>query len=119
MDITPLVSLDLKLVRSYQAGRFNINGEIFDYPVIICGNRVERWTEPQITIGVQLENLAGDIDVLLIGAGEKFTVLPPEKRAAFFGLGFSVDVMDTPAACRTFNVLTSEGRRVAAALMTI
>ncbi len=120
MDITPLVSADLKLVQSYKAGQFKINGQVYDHPVLICGENVSKWNVSAFDqVNDQIRALTGQIDVLLIGAGVSFSVLPPAQRAQFQGLGFTVDVMDTPAACRTYNVLTSEGRRVAAALIPV
>ncbi len=120
MDITPLVSSELKLIQSYKAGQFKVNGQVYDYPVIIFGETIGHWTVSSFQeINDQIKSLAGHIDVLLIGAGASFSVLPPAERAKFQGLGFTVDVMDTPAACRTYNVLTSEGRRVAAALIPV
>lgn len=120
MDITPLVSADLKLIQSYKTGQFRINGQIFSSAVVVCGDDVNEWrVESFDEINDQIKALDGKIDVLLIGAGASFTVLSPVERAKFQGLGFTVDVMDTPAACRTYNVLTSEGRRVAAALIPV
>lgn len=120
MDITPLVSPNLKLIQSYKAGQFKVNGQVYDYPVIIFAETIGHWTvESFDEINDQISSLTGHIDVLLIGAGPSFSVLPPAQRAKFKGLGFTVDVMDTPAACRTYNVLTSEGRRVAAALIPV
>ncbi|MDD3021351.1 MAG: Mth938-like domain-containing protein [Alphaproteobacteria bacterium] len=118
MDITPLVSADLKLIQSYKTGQFRINGQVYDHPVLILGDSVVAWGVSAFDeVNDQIRSLEGQVDVLLIGAGESFSVLPPSKRVQFQGLGFTVDVMDTPAACRTYNVLTSEGRRVAAALI--
>jgi uncharacterized protein len=45
--------------------------------------------------------------------------VPPALRAALRGAGIAVEPMDTGAACRTFNVLLAEGRRVAAALIAV
>ncbi|MCB1557762.1 MAG: Mth938-like domain-containing protein [Alphaproteobacteria bacterium] len=120
MDITPLVSSNLKLIQSYKTGQFRINGQVFDGPVLIHGEQAEEWCVSSFDdINAQIKSLDGHIDVLLIGAGASFSVLPPAQRAKFQGFGFTVDVMDTPAACRTYNVLTSEGRRVAAALIPV
>ena len=68
-----------------------------------------------------LERVAS-FDVLLIGTGAALAVLPPasaEARAKLEAAGAGAEVMATPSACRTYNVLLAEGRRVAAALMPI
>lgn len=55
-------------------------------------------------------------EVLLIGSGTKLRMPTAEQRAALVRLGIGHEVMDTGAACRTYNVLVAEERRVVAAL---
>lgn len=119
MDITPLMRPELKIIQSYGAGFFRVNGEIFKSPILIMGESVSLWTgaERPSEVSDDIRALTGQIDMLLIGMGGTFSVLPPSKRLPFKELGMTVDVMDTPSACRTYNVLTAEGRRVAAALI--
>ncbi|MQB09329.1 hypothetical protein DXT96_05560 [Agrobacterium sp. ICMP 6402] len=62
---------------------------------------------------------AQDIEVLLIGTGDDMRVLPKELRAAFKEAGISVDPMSTGAAVRTYNIMLSESRAVAAALIAV
>ncbi|MTH97263.1 Mth938-like domain-containing protein [Roseibium sp. RKSG952] len=62
---------------------------------------------------------AGDIEVLLIGTGQDLRPLPPEIREAFREAGVLADPMSTGAAVRTLNVLLSEDRAVAAALVAV
>ena len=121
MDITPLMRPELKIIQSYGAGFFRVNGEALKYPILIADESVGEWVganEP-LTISDQILSLQGKIDMLLIGMGKNFTVLPPSKRTQFANLGMTVDIMDTASACRTYNVLTAECRRVAAALLPI
>ncbi len=121
MDVTPLIRPDQKIIQSYAAGRFKISGLYHDGPVIVTPFTVREWT------GADIGNLdpgvftafRNETDVLLIGSGKTGALLLPQKRADFKAAGFSVEIMDTGAACRTFNVLTAEGRRVAAALMPV
>ena len=63
--------------------------------------------------------LAGTLDVCLLGCGAHMQPLPRDLRAALKDAGLTVDPMDTGAACRTYNVLTGEGRAVAAAVIAI
>lgn len=62
---------------------------------------------------------AGDIDVLLVGMGPDIAPLPRPSREAFEAAALGVETMSTAAACRTFNVLLAEDRRVAAALIAV
>jgi len=66
-----------------------------------------------------LLELSGEIDVLLIGTGGEICHIPRSLRDALEAAGIGVETMNSPAACRTYNVLLSEGRRVAAALLPV
>ena len=66
-----------------------------------------------------LHAIVGSIDLLLIGCGPAFAPEPLGLRAALRGFGVGLEWMDTGAACRTYNVLLAEGRRVAAALIAV
>lgn len=63
--------------------------------------------------------MAGKIDVLLLGMGAEVAILPRDLRDALEAVGIGVEPMNTPAACRTYNVLLGEGRRIAAALLPV
>ena len=62
---------------------------------------------------------AGALDVVFIGTGAEIAPLPPPFRAALEGAGIGVEIMNTPAACRTYNVCLAEGRRIAAGLLPV
>jgi uncharacterized protein len=62
---------------------------------------------------------AGEIEFLLVGTGDGMRVLPPELKAAFKAAGISADPMSTGAAVRTYNIMLSESRAVAAALIAV
>jgi uncharacterized protein len=63
--------------------------------------------------------LALEPEILIIGTGSQQHFLPGELMAALSRGGIGVEVMDTAAACRTYNVLLSEDRKVVAALLMI
>ena len=62
---------------------------------------------------------ASKIDFLLLGTGEQRVNPPPNVSQAFVEAGIGLEIMDTGAACRTFNVLLDEERAVAAALLAV
>lgn len=62
---------------------------------------------------------AADIEILLIGTGLDMVPLSPAIRDALSAAGMKVDVMQTGAAARTYNVLLAEDRHVAAALIAV
>ena len=61
----------------------------------------------------------GRIDVLLLGMGAAIAPVPRGFRDALEAAGIGVEPMSSPAACRTYNVLLGEGRRIAAALLPV
>ncbi len=63
--------------------------------------------------------IAPPISILLVGCGRQGAIIPPSVRADLRAAGLVVDAMDTGAACRTYNVLCAEARRVAAALIPV
>jgi uncharacterized protein len=56
-------------------------------------------------------------EVVIFGSGERLRFVPPALYRCLIDAGIGIETMDTPAACRTFNVLASEGRKVVAALL--
>ena len=66
----------------------------------------------QAVLGLQPE-------VILLGTGKRLTFPPMAILSPCHQAGIGIEVMDTSAACRTFNILASEGRNVVAALMMI
>jgi uncharacterized protein len=94
--------------------------------VIIFPDRTLPWSATEAA-GATVENLeavcaagrAGTTELLLLGCGAKMTLVPSSLRAALRAAGVVVEPMDTGAACRTYNVLMADGRRVAAALIAV
>lgn len=63
--------------------------------------------------------LAGRIDVLFAGTGGEIAHVPGAFRAVIEAAVIGVEAMSSPAACRTYNVLLGEGRRVALVLLPV
>jgi uncharacterized protein len=120
MDITPLVAAGRQIIQSYSGGKFRISGTVHDGAVIVFADRTLPWT---LSAPLALSDFAaliearGDLDVVLFGAGGAVDAGTLALRRELKAAGLPVDVMDTGAACRTYNVLLAEGRRVAAALL--
>ena len=60
----------------------------------------------------------GDIQILIVGTGATQILPPPELYAELAERRVGLEVMDSPAACRTYNILVTEGRRVAALIVS-
>lgn len=56
-------------------------------------------------------------EIVLLGTGSTIRFPHPRLTRTLFEARVGVEVMDTPAACRTFNILAAEGRKVVAALI--
>ncbi|AVO36368.1 Mth938-like domain-containing protein [Pukyongiella litopenaei] len=104
-------------VDGYGAGFFRIGGEIHKGAVVTGPGGTGPWgglddAEPLIA-------LADRIDVLLIGTGAEMLPVPAPLRQRLEQAGVGMEHMGSPAACRTYNVLLAEGRRVALALLPV
>ena len=127
MDITPLIRKGQNVITAYADGMFRIGAQTYDRPVIITPEDVYIWDIPaqagidalQIDHFAVLIEKANDIDVVLLGCGKTMAFLPPDLKTALKESGLCVDTMDTGAACRTYNVLMAEGRRIACALLCV
>jgi len=123
VDITPAIPEGRQVIESYGEGGFRISGTDWAGSVLVTPDRTVPWPVAALD-DIGLASLApvlegAPVDVLLIGCGEKMQLLPSGLRSALREAGPSVDVMATGAACRTFNVLMAEQRRVAAALLAV
>jgi uncharacterized protein len=104
-------------IDGYGPGFFRIGGQIWRGPVLTRPGAVMAWGGLEDT-GVLLE-MAAEIDVLFLGLGDEIAHAPPGLQAAMDEAGVGVEAMSSPAAARTYNVLLSEGRRIAAALLPV
>ena len=124
MDITPAVPAGRQVVESYGGGRFRVSGVSFEGSVLVLPERTVAWdaTRPEDVSPERLRpvlDLASEIEILLLGCGPAWAPVAVELREALREHGIALESMDTGAACRTYNVLLAEGRRVAAALIAV
>lgn len=123
MEISLAVPKDKQVVESYGDGQFRISGQQYHGSVLVFPNRSEAWPVKHLdevtsdSFKAVIES--NDVEVLLLGCGPRMLMIPPELRSALRAEGVALEPMDTGAACRTYNVLLSEGRAVAAALIAI
>ena len=104
-------------VDGYGPGFFRVGGKLFDGPVLITPFAARSWGG--LADRAALMALAGQADVLFLGMGAEIAHPPRSLRDAAQATGLGLEVMSSPAACRTYNVLLSEGRRVALALIPV
>lgn len=117
MRLNEVTYSDAAPVDGYGQGFFRIGGQVHHGAVLTGENGTSQWRGygDEST----LVALAGTVDVLLIGTGAEIAHIPVPLRSALEEVGIGVEVMNSPAACRTYNVLLSEGRRIALALIPV
>ncbi len=104
-------------IDSYGPGLFRVRGEVIKGAVLMLPSGPTSWkgysdTQP-------LLDACQEIDVAFIGTGSQPERVPAGFREALESAGIAIEPMQTPSACRTYNVLLSEGRRVSAALLPV
>ena len=117
MRLTEITFDQASPIDGYGPGFFRVGGVVLRGPVLVSPWAAGGWDGFDDT--ATLLALAGRIDVLFVGTGAEIAHLPGDLRATLEAAGIGVEVMNSPAACRTFNVLLSEGRRIAAALIPV
>ncbi len=109
------------VVRGYGAAELRINDAVFRSSLIVSATAIE--PRPNLAAVAQLQGddaaalLAHRPELVLLGTGARQEFPHPSFGANFLRAGIGFEVMDTGAACRTFNVLVAEARRVVALLI--
>lgn len=117
MRLNEVSFTDAKPVDGYGAGFFRIGGQVYKGAVLTSAAGTASWGG--MSDADALLALAGEVDVLFIGTGPEIAHIPSGLRAALEEAGLGVEAMNSPAACRTYNVLLSEGRRIAMAALPV
>ncbi len=115
MQISEVEFEDALPIDGYGPGFFRVGGEIREGAILLLPNGLRGWGGYDDR--ARLMEAAGEIDVLLVGTGPEMAYLPRDFRAALEEANVGVEVMASSQACRTYNVLLGEGRRVGAALL--
>jgi uncharacterized protein len=123
MSLTLHRSEGLNQVRAVSADGVDINGTLYTGSLIISANQlIDGW--PPVTVDQLNEEQFAPVlelkpDLLLLGTGHRQVFLRPQLYWFLLSAGIGVEVMTTAAACRTFNVVMSEGRNAVAALLPV
>ncbi len=108
-------------IRHIEKGLVRIGGEDICENVVLFRESIERgWNAADVTTLAEedfAELIAEDPDIVIFGTGWNASLPPRDLVFAFARRGIGFECMDTPAACRTFNILLSEDRDVAAVLV--
>ncbi|KFI33963.1 hypothetical protein CG51_03590 [Haematobacter missouriensis] len=117
MRLNEIVYNDARPIDGYGPGFFRVAGKVIEGPVLVSAQGAATWGGLEDV--APLLSLKTKIDVLFIGTGAEVAFLPRALREQLEEAGLAAEAMATPAAARTYNVLLSEGRRVAVALLPV
>ena len=111
------------IIRSYGTGEFLVGEQRLTTSLVLVRDQVRTDLLPDgmSRLGpAHLDALCElGTDLLLIGSGARTCFLPQALLGRVLARGIGCEVMTTPAACRSYNVLVAEGRSVAAALFVM
>lgn len=124
MDITPHIPIGRQIIQRYGGGGFFIADKQYVGSILVFQEHVLAWpvsgiTEISIGDFADVQDAADSVDILLVGCGPEMAFIADDIRAHLRSSDIIVEPMDTGAACRTWNVLLSEERRAAAALIAV
>jgi len=123
MDVTPLIPAGRQVIESYGPAGFRVSGRLFPGSILVFADRTEAWPVTALAEAT-LDRFDpviahGGVEILLLGCGRRMGQVPLALRNGLRAGRITLDAMDTGAACRTYNVLLAEERRVAAALIKL
>jgi uncharacterized protein len=114
----------VQVIRTYGPGHFLISDRDWREPVLVTPTGTSAWPvarADQLAPAnvAAVTRSAHPAELLVVGCGARAAFISPVVRAELKAAGLSLEVMDTGSACRLYNVLLAEGRRVAAALVPL
>lgn len=115
MQVTEISFSDALPIDGYGPGFFRVGGVVHHGAVLVTALEVRSWGEDAAALAA----LAGKVDVILYGTGPEMTGAPAALTAAVEAAGMGLEPMASPAACRAYNMLLAEGRRVALAAVPV
>jgi uncharacterized protein len=110
-------------INAYGEGWIEVNGQKFDHSLIVSslpGAAPGAWEislfEALTSDNFEALALSG-AELVIFGSGQRLRFPQPAWLRPLIDRGIGIETMDTPAACRTYNILASEGRKVVVALL--
>ena len=120
MDITPTLSQEKQAIDAYGTDGFKIAGTVYKKNILITGDNtlpLESQTLETLNPDIIDQLVLSKTELLLVGSGSYIAPLPNHIKTRLQHHNIATEIMDTGAACRTYNVLLAEGRNVAVILI--
>lgn len=117
MQLDEIEFRDVVPVEGYGPGFFRVAGDLYHGGLLMLPRQMRVWQGFEDLADILAA--AGDLDVLFVGTGSEIAYLPEAFRTTLEAAEIGVETMNSPAACRTYNVLLGEGRRVGLAALPV
>ncbi len=117
MDQTEITYAEIVPIDGYGPGFFRVNDQVINGAALVLPARTIPWGGYGDTDSIL--TAVDDIDVVFIGTGAEITHLPVDFKETLEVAGIGVEPMSSPSACKLYNILVAEGRRVACALLPV
>lgn len=108
-------------IQAYTDNSVTVNGAIFSRSLVLMADLIIPDWRPDSFQSLNEADFSAFVemrpDLVVLGTGQRQQFPDPALYRALIEAGIGIEVMTTPAACRTYNILTSEGRRVISALL--
>lgn len=108
-------------VTGYGTGYVLVNGARYEKSLVVLPQRILADWAPRTFESLESSHLAAlvglGVDIVLLGTGDNLRFPRPEIMRPLVDARIGLEVMDVQAACRTYNILMTEERKVAAALL--
>ncbi len=110
-----------KMFTAHGTGYVMVSGERYNHSIVVTPEQVLTDWRPQDFAALNEEHFEYFLrlrpEVLLLGTGNQQHFPHPRLYQQLIAARIGVECMDTPAACRTYNILVAEDRKVAAAIL--
>jgi uncharacterized protein len=114
-----------QMIETYGAGGFRVSGQRIEGAILLLEDVVKPWAvstlaalDPSDFADILRAGLVA-VEFVLLGTGLQTAIAPRQVRDVVKEAGLGLEMMNTPEACRLYNVLAADGRRVAAALLAV
>ncbi|RZL09398.1 MAG: hypothetical protein EOP40_09995 [Rubrivivax sp.] len=121
MKFQPDIPEGMNIIHASSRTDVSVNGQVYTTSMVVPGDApLEPWPAGSVAdlTEAHFEQLVRfKPELVIFGSGPTLRFVHPSLQRPLIEAGIGIETMDTPAACRTYNILMAEGRRVLAALL--
>lgn len=121
MKFQPDIPEGMNIIHASSRTDVSVNGQVYTTSLVVPGDApLEPWhagSVADLTEAHFQQLVRFKPELVIFGSGPTLRFVHPSLQRPLIEAGIGIETMDTPAACRTYNILMAEGRRVLAALL--